>query len=81
MGFLNNLITERDNKTHCPVRVGTFLTAFIYHAGAFWMVLGQHAAVDIHLLGEYIQHMSLLTAVGATGTGMKSMLGSDAGPR
>lgn len=70
--------TERDGVTKCPVRLGAIGTAVIYHVAALWMVFGQKAAVDVAMLGQYVQHMSTLIGVAAVGIGAKSVMKGDA---
>lgn len=73
-----NAMTEGDNATHCPVRLGAFGTGVVYHAAAAWMVLGQHTHIDMAVLGQYVQHMGLLVAATAGGVGAKALLHADA---
>jgi hypothetical protein len=75
-----NLLTERDNKTHCPVRVGTFGAALVYHVAAAWMVIGQGDHITMAMLGQYILHMGGLCSVGVAGVALKSASGADAPP-
>lgn len=78
LSFIKNILTEKNNATGCPVRIGFLLTGLIYHVGAFVMILVQHANIDMLMLGQYIQHMSLLGGVMAGGIGAKSVLKGDA---
>lgn len=78
MECLTHLLTEKDNRTMCPVRSATALTAITYHAAAVaGVVLGQ-VHLDIATLGQYLQHMATLIGVGGTTVGVKSALKADA---
>jgi biotin transporter BioY len=77
-GFIKRMLTEKDNVTQCPVRMGVVGTGVMYHVGAAWMVMGQHAALDMTLLGQYIHHMSELALASATAIGAKSVMKADA---
>lgn len=76
--FLRKAITERDNATPCPVRIGWIGAGAIYHVAAAWMVFGQHAAIDIAVLGQYVDHMVKLVLTGGAAIGAKSILKADA---
>lgn len=76
--FMRHILTEPDNATACPVRVGWLVTLVTYHIAAAWMVIGQHLAIDIAALGQYIQHMSTLNAAGALSVGAKALMKADA---
>lgn len=75
---IRKMLTEKDNLTQCPVRVGVVGTGVMYHLTAAWMVFGQHAAIDMSLLGQYIHHMSELAGVSAVAIGAKSAMKADA---
>lgn len=72
--IVRKLLTEKDNTTQCPIRVGVVGTGVMYHLTAAWMVFGQHAAIDMSLLGQYIHHMSELALVGAGAIGAKAAM-------
>lgn len=76
--ILRHVLTEPDGVTFCPVRMCLAAAGTFYHAGAGWMVLGQHAPIDMTVLGSYVQHMSTLAGVCAAGVGAKSILKADA---
>jgi hypothetical protein len=78
MNLLRNLLTEPDGVTFCPVRMCLAAAGTFYHAGAAWMVFGQHTPIDMALLGLYVQHMSTLAATCAASVGAKSILKADA---
>ena len=80
MSILANVLTEGDNKTHCPVRLGTSISAALYHVAA---VVGAYMGsihIDIATLGQYLQHMSLLFGVTGLAVGAKAIMGADAKP-
>lgn len=78
MNQLNNIFSESDNSTFCPVRVGAGITAALYHVGAVIGVFVGAIHLDIASMGLYLQHM--VTLIGATGAsvGVKSVLKGDA---
>lgn len=78
MSWFTRMITEGDNATQCPVRVGAVATAAVYHAGAVFMIIAQHVTIDISMLGQYIQHMSTLIGVAGVSIGAKSAMKGDA---
>lgn len=78
MEWLYKLLSESDNATPCPVRWGGAITAFIYHAGAVFMLAFQGFHLDMAALGQYVQHMATLIGVVAGGAGVKSILKADA---
>jgi hypothetical protein len=71
-------ITEPNNQTVCPVRLGAFGTAIVYHAAAAYMVFGQSTKVDMSVLGAYVTHMAGLLAVTSGSAGIKSLMKGDA---
>lgn len=78
MSLLRHILTEPDGVTWCPVRLCLFSAGIVYHCAFAWMIFGQHTAVDMPLLGAYIQHLSTLAATCAAGVGAKSILKADA---
>lgn len=70
--------TEHDGETKCPVRLGAIGTAIIYHAGAAWMVFGQHTSLDVAIMGQYVQHMCYLIGTSGLAIGAKSVMKGDA---
>ena len=77
MGLMN-LITEGDNSTVCPVRVGSTIVGFLYHVAIVAGVYLEHLHLDMASLGQYIQHMMVLIGTMAAGIGAKSVLKGDA---
>lgn len=75
--IIHHLLTEPDGTTFCPVRMCLAAAGTFYHAGAAWMVFGQHTPLDMNILGAYIQHLSTLAATCAAGVGAKSILKAD----
>ena len=78
MSILKNLLTERDGESYCPVRVGIAGAGLVYHAGLVFMVLRQHAAIDMAMLGAYVQQVCTLVGTAALGIGAKSAMKGDA---
>lgn len=78
VAWLMKLSSEPDNRTPCPVRIGTLGVAMAYHVGVAWMVFSQGDHVTQVGLGLYVQHMCYLIGFGAGGVGIKSVLGGDA---
>lgn len=76
--LINRMLTERDNQTHCPFRVGGAGIVLVYHVAVVWMVVGQHVAIDMAQMGLYIQHMCTLIGVGALSVGAKAVMKADA---
>lgn len=77
-GFLRKMLTEGDNSTYCPVRVGMVGTGAVYHAAAAFMVIAQHQTLGMDMLGQYINHMSILGASTAGSVGAKALMKADA---
>lgn len=71
-------MTEPNNATWCPVRLGACGTAVVYHAAAAWMVFGQRTHVDMTLLGQYIEHMAGLIGVATGALSVKTAAKADA---
>ena len=78
LNWVKNALTERDNATFCPVRLGAFGTALVYHLAAAIGFFFHQLTLDMNTLGLYIQHMSLLGGAMAGGIGVKSLSKSDA---
>lgn len=76
--FIRKMLTEKDNVTQCPIRIGVVGTGVMYHLTAAWMVFGQHASIDMALLGQYIHHMSELSLASGVAIGAKSVMKADA---
>ena len=76
--FLKKMFSESDNSTPCPVRIGSGVTAFIYHIAAVIGVWLGVIHLDMASMGMYLQHM--VTLIGTTGAsvGVKSVLKGDA---
>ncbi len=78
MDWLKHILTESDNATACPVRVGSGVVGLIYHAAAGAGVYLGSMHIDIVTLGQYMRHMIELVGVAAAGIGVKSAMKGDA---
>ena len=75
--MLNDLLTEPDGKTFCPVRVAGLGAAALYHVGAIAGIVQGHITLDIATLANYLNQMSwLIGAVGGS-VGAKSLMNGD----
>jgi hypothetical protein len=71
-------LCESDNVTLCPFRLFMGMVATVYHAGAGYMVFGQHQTITMDVLGGYAQHMLTIGGTMAGGIGAKALLKGDA---
>jgi len=78
INIIQQLITEKNNETVCPVRVATTIAATIYHAAAVAGVYFGSIHIDMAALGQYLTHMVTLIAGGGATVGVKSVLKADA---
>ena len=75
---LQHALTEKDNATFCPVRIGGVTTGVLYHIAAGVGVLMHSVTLDMASLGMYIQHMMTLVGVSGATIGVKSVMKADA---
>ena len=75
---LGQVFTEKDNTTLCPVRIGSGIVAFVYHAVAGVGVYMGSVHYDLSDLGQYIQHMMMLIGISGATVGVKSAMKADA---
>jgi hypothetical protein len=54
------------------------MATVVYHAGAGYMVFGQHQALGMEVLGAYADHMLKIGGTLAAGIGVKAVLKGDA---
>lgn len=73
-------LCESDNVTLCPFRLFMGMVTTVYHAGAGYMVFGQHQPLGMDVLGAYANHMILIGGTLAGGIGAKSLMKGDAPP-
>ncbi len=72
------ILTESDNVTPCPVRIGTTIATALYHLGVLvGMDLGT-IGITMTTMGLYVNQVMTLLGVGGTVVGVKSVLKADA---
>lgn len=76
----HNMMTEKDNSTVCPVRVGFIVVGVLYHVASFFMVMEQKFQLDMATMGQYVNHMIQLLGAGAVSITAKAALKGDSDP-
>lgn len=75
-----NIITEPDNVTLCPVKIVMLAAGVIYHGLIGFAVGFQHLVLSFDMMGEYLQHMTILGVAFGAAVGAKSLMKGDSPP-
>lgn len=78
--WFKKMLSEGDNETLCPIRVGGGIMIAVYHAAAVGGLITHALALDWAALGQYVNHMTQMIGAAAASVGAKSLMKADAPP-